>query len=81
MRAPLLLRVLRPDRALTQFDPPPLTTVHRHGCGRRTDITQLLPSSTMAVDMVPNSVGEWMLHCHVSAHMMRGMIVTVLPDP
>ncbi len=51
-------------------------------CGvsdRRTDVTQLLPSSTMAVDMVPNSVGEWMLHCHVSAHMMRGMIVTVRP--
>ncbi len=49
------------------------------GVDRRTDVTQLLPSSTMTVDMVPNSVGEWMLHCHVSAHMMRGMIVTVAP--
>ena len=51
------------------------------GVGRRTDVTQLLPTSTMAVDMVPNSVGQWMLHCHVSAHMMRGMIAVVHARP
>lgn len=53
-------------------------TVHWHGQtvverGHRTDVVEVLPASMKTVDMVPRSVGDWLLHCHVSDHMMAGM--------
>lgn len=55
-----------------------LHTVHWHGqtvldSGRRTDVVELLPASMKSVDMVPRSPGSWLLHCHVSDHMIAGM--------
>lgn len=53
-------------------------TVHWHGQtvldhGRRTDVVEILPASMTSVDMIPRSVGDWLLHCHVDDHMMAGM--------
>ena len=33
---------------------------------------------SFAVDMSADSVGQWLLHCHVSEHMDKGMLATVL---
>ena len=33
----------------------------------------LFPGVFATVEMTPDSVGEWMLHCHVNDHMVAGM--------
>ena len=33
----------------------------------------LFPGVFATVRMIPDSVGEWMLHCHVNDHMTGGM--------
>jgi manganese oxidase len=53
-------------------------TPHWHGNvvsigGHRTDIFSLLPAQFVTADMVPDSVGMWMFHCHVDEHMEAGM--------
>jgi FtsP/CotA-like multicopper oxidase with cupredoxin domain len=53
-------------------------TVHWHGQtvldhGRRTDVVEVLPASMTSVTMVPRSLGDWLLHCHVNDHMEAGM--------
>jgi FtsP/CotA-like multicopper oxidase with cupredoxin domain len=53
-------------------------TVHWHGQtmldhGHRTDVVEVLPASMNSVTMVPRAAGDWLLHCHVSDHMMAGM--------
>ena len=53
-------------------------TPHWHGNvvlyeGRRTDVIELLPASMKVADMVPDSAGIWLYHCHVEDHMMAGM--------
>ncbi len=55
-----------------------LHTPHWHGNvvlteGHRTDVLELLPASMKVADMVPDSPGIWMYHCHVEDHMMAGM--------
>jgi FtsP/CotA-like multicopper oxidase with cupredoxin domain len=55
-----------------------LHTPHWHGNvvlseGHRTDVVELLPASMKVVDMIPDSPGIWMYHCHVEDHMMAGM--------
>jgi FtsP/CotA-like multicopper oxidase with cupredoxin domain len=49
--------------------------------GHRTDIFSLLPAQFATADMVPDSVGMWMFHCHVDEHMEAGMtaMYQVLP--
>jgi FtsP/CotA-like multicopper oxidase with cupredoxin domain len=61
-------------------------TPHWHGNvvtvnGRRTDILALSPAQMITADMVPDNVGTWMYHCHVSEHMETGMMAMyqVLP--
>jgi hephaestin len=61
-------------------------TVHWHGNvvtvnGSRTDAIPLSPAQMVTADMVPDDVGTWMYHCHVSEHMMAGMtaLYRVLP--
>ncbi len=63
-----------------------LHTPHWHGqtllwSGMRTDMTELLPMSTRVLDMVPDAVGTWLLHCHVNDHIDAGMsmLYEVLP--
>jgi FtsP/CotA-like multicopper oxidase with cupredoxin domain len=55
-----------------------LHTPHWHGNvvlheGHRTDVIELLPASMQVADMIPDSPGIWMYHCHVEDHMMAGM--------
>ena len=53
---------------------------HWHGAtllvgGQRTDVLSLaVPLLMMTGDMVPDSPGIWMLHCHVAEHMAAGMM-------
>lgn len=61
-------------------------TPHWHGnvtsiAGMRSDVAQLLPGSMLVADMTPDNPGTWLFHCHVSFHMLGGMIARyqVLP--
>jgi FtsP/CotA-like multicopper oxidase with cupredoxin domain len=61
-------------------------TPHWHGNvvtvnGSRTDVVLLSPAQMVTADMVPDNVGTWMYHCHVSDHMQAGMMAMyqVLP--
>ncbi len=47
----------------------------------RTDTIQLTPMGMSVADMVPDSVGTWLFHCHVADHFEGGMqaLFTVLP--
>jgi manganese oxidase len=65
-----------------QFD---IHTTHWHGktltvgadaIARRTDVIELLPGSMVTADMQANNPGEWLLHCHVAAHLNGGMVTT-----
>jgi manganese oxidase len=63
-------------------------TPHWHGNtvlshGTRRDTIGLLPMGTETVDMVPDSPGLWMFHCHIDDHMEAGMMARyeVLPAP
>jgi len=46
----------------------------------RNDVYDLLPESFATVEMIPDAVGTWMLHCHVNVHLDGGMktLFTVL---
>jgi FtsP/CotA-like multicopper oxidase with cupredoxin domain len=61
-------------------------TPHWHGNvvtvnGSRTDVLLLSPAQMVTADMVPDNVGTWMYHCHISEHMEAGMMTMyqVLP--
>jgi len=41
----------------------------------RTDVTFMAPMQMVTADMVPDDVGTWLLHCHVSFHNTEGMNV------
>ena len=62
--------------------------VHWHGQTvisnhMRTDVVSLGPMSMAVTDMVPDTVGTWLLHCHVNEHLRGGMsaLFTVIPAP
>lgn len=55
-----------------------LHTPHWHGNtvtvnGMRMDVISLLPASMVIADMVPDSPGTWLMHCHVNDHLTAGM--------
>jgi hypothetical protein len=55
-----------------------LHTPHWHGNtvvtgGRRVDVVDLLPATSLVADMIPDNPGEWMFHCHVVDHLNAGM--------
>ncbi len=61
-------------------------TPHWHGNtvlwdGMRTDVLALSPAQMLTADMVPDNVGIWLFHCHVSDHTRAGMsaLYQVLP--
>jgi hephaestin len=63
-----------------------LHTPHWHGQtllwqGMRVDIIELLPATMRVLDMVPDSPGIWLYHCHVDDHITAGMLARfqVLP--
>ena len=39
----------------------------------RTDVAELNPMGMLIGDMVPDNVGTWLYHCHISFHMASGM--------
>lgn len=39
----------------------------------RTDVGWVAPMQMITADMMPDNVGTWLLHCHVSFHNMEGM--------
>jgi hephaestin len=39
----------------------------------RTDVTSLTTMGMLIADMVPDNIGTWLFHCHVSVHMNGGM--------
>jgi FtsP/CotA-like multicopper oxidase with cupredoxin domain len=43
--------------------------------GMRTDVTFLGPMAMATANMVPDNVGTWLFHCHVSFHNEEGMAV------
>jgi manganese oxidase len=43
--------------------------------GMRTDVAQLAMMQMSTADMVPDNVGTWLFHCHVSFHNEEGMAV------
>lgn len=56
-----------------------LHTPHWHGNtlivnGMRTDTVSLLPATMVTADMTPDNPGIWGFHCHVSDHILAGML-------
>jgi manganese oxidase len=56
-------------------------TPHWHGKtvsdGRRNlDVSELLPASTAAFDMLADNPGTWLFHCQVADHMEAGMMAS-----
>ncbi len=61
-------------------------TPHWHGNtvlvnGQRTDVLSIISAQMITADMVPDNVGTWLYHCHISDHMLAGMtaLYQVLP--
>jgi FtsP/CotA-like multicopper oxidase with cupredoxin domain len=49
--------------------------------GMRTDVAQLSMMQMSTADMVPDNVGIWLFHCHVSCHNEEGMAVRYRVTP
>ena len=47
----------------------------------RTDVVSMAPMQMVTADMVPDNVGTWLLHCHVSFHNIEGMNVRYVVTP
>ena len=54
-------------------------TPHWHGntvlvAGQRTDVLVVTSAQMITADMVPDAPGIWLYHCHISDHMLAGMM-------
>lgn len=54
-------------------------TPHWHGNtvlvgGQRTDVVSVVSAQMITADMVPENPGIWLYHCHISDHMLAGMV-------
>jgi FtsP/CotA-like multicopper oxidase with cupredoxin domain len=54
-------------------------TPHWHGntvlvAGQRTDVISVVSAQMVTADMVPDAPGIWLYHCHISDHMLAGMV-------
>lgn len=54
-------------------------TPHWHGntvevAGQRTDVLPIISVQMTTADMVPDAPGIWLFHCHISDHMLAGMM-------
>jgi manganese oxidase len=54
-------------------------TPHWHGntvlvAGQRTDVLVITSAQMVTADMVPDAPGIWLYHCHISDHMLAGMV-------
>jgi manganese oxidase len=65
--------------ALTLGDFNNAHTPHWHGntvitAGQRTDVLVVTSAQMVTADMVPANPGIWLYHCHISDHMLAGMV-------
>ncbi len=63
-----------------------LHTPHWHGNTvlvdqHRRDVVELLPATMLTADMQPDNLGKWLYHCHVSDHILAGMLATFTVNP
>ena len=42
--------------------------------GQRTDVLAITSAQMVVADMVPDAPGIWLYHCHISDHMLAGMV-------
>jgi FtsP/CotA-like multicopper oxidase with cupredoxin domain len=54
-------------------------TPHWHGntvlvAGQRTDVLVITSAQMITADMTPDAAGIWLYHCHISDHMLAGMV-------
>jgi len=54
-------------------------TPHWHGntvmvAGQRTDVVSIVSAQMVTADMQPDAPGIWLYHCHISDHMLTGMV-------
>jgi manganese oxidase len=61
-------------------------TPHWHGqtvtyMHMRMDMVSLLPMTMISADMEPDTVGTWLLHCHVNEHLEGGMVARFTVTP
>jgi FtsP/CotA-like multicopper oxidase with cupredoxin domain len=59
---------------------------HWHGntvmvAGQRTDVLSVISAQMITADMVPDAIGTWLFHCHISDHMLAGMVGRYRVDP
>jgi FtsP/CotA-like multicopper oxidase with cupredoxin domain len=47
----------------------------------RTDMVHLEPMTMVIADMVPDTVGTWLFHCHVNDHLEGGMVALFKVTP
>jgi FtsP/CotA-like multicopper oxidase with cupredoxin domain len=66
------------SRRLEQFPHAPLA---REQCRNRTDVIPLSPGQVETVDMIPDNLGTWLFHCHISDHMVGGMVTRYKVEP
>jgi FtsP/CotA-like multicopper oxidase with cupredoxin domain len=61
-------------------------TPHWHGntvlvAGQRTDVLQVTSAQMVTADMLPDAPGIWLYHCHISDHMLAGMVARYQVKP
>jgi hephaestin len=61
-------------------------TPHWHGntvlvAGQRTDVLLVMSAQMITADMVPDAPGTWLYHCHISDHMLAGMVARYEVQP
>ena len=61
-------------RRLQQCPHAALAWQYDHVAGQRTDVLNIMAAQMITADMVPDAAGIWLLHCHISDHMLAGMI-------
>jgi len=47
----------------------------------RTDVAPLATMGMVVADMVPDNIGTWLFHCHVSGHLKAGMQALYKVEP
>jgi len=55
-----------------------LHSAHWHGSvlsfeGHLIDTLDIIPASMKTLELIPDTPGEWMFHCHVDHHVLAGM--------
>jgi len=61
-------------------------TPHWHGntvlvAGQRTDVLVVTSAQMITADMIPDAPGIWLYHCHISDHMLAGMVARYQVTP